>query len=43
VAADAGLALCNSAAVTLSRRKSVDPRKAATMWVDIFLEGTQRR
>jgi hypothetical protein len=37
------LALCNSAAATLSRRKTADPRKAATMWVDIFLEGTRKR
>ena len=43
IAADAVLALCNSAAATLSRRKSADPRKAATMWVDIFLDGTRRQ
>ena len=43
VAADAVLALCNSAAGTLSRRKSIDSRKAASLWVDIFLEGAQRR
>lgn len=43
IAADAVLALCNSAAATLSRRKSADPRKAASMWVDIFLDGTRRR
>jgi AcrR family transcriptional regulator len=43
IAADAVLALCNSAAATLSRRKSADPRKAAPMWVAIFLDGTRRR
>jgi AcrR family transcriptional regulator len=43
IAADAVLALCNSAAATLSRRKTANPRKAATMWVDIFLEGTRKR
>ena len=43
IAADAVLALCNSAASTLSRRKSADPRKTAIMWVDIFLEGTRKR
>ena len=43
IAADAVLALCNSAASTLSRRKSVDARKAATMWVDLFLNGTRKR
>ncbi len=43
IAADAVLALCNGAAASLSRRKSVDPRKAAPMWVDIFLDGTRKR
>ena len=43
IAADAVLALCNSAAATLARRKSTDPRKAAPMWVELFLEGTMRR
>jgi hypothetical protein len=43
IAADAVLALCNTAASTLSRRKIADPRKAATMWVDIFLDGTRKR
>lgn len=43
IAADAVLALCNSAASTLSRRKSVDARKAATMWVELFLDGTRKR
>lgn len=43
IAAEAVLALCNSAASTLSRRKSVDARKAATMWVDLFLDGTRKR
>jgi hypothetical protein len=43
IAADAVLALCNSAAATLSRRRSADPHKAAPMWVDIFLDGTRKR
>ncbi len=43
IATDAVLALCNSAATTLSHRKSGDPRKVASMWVDIFLDGTRRR
>lgn len=43
VAADAVLALCNSAAATLSRRKTADPRRAASMWVELFLDGTKRR
>jgi AcrR family transcriptional regulator len=43
IAADAVLALCNSAAATLSRRRAADPHKAAPMWVELFLEGTRRR
>jgi AcrR family transcriptional regulator len=43
VAAEAVLALCNSAAATLSRRKTSDPRKAASMWVELFLDGTTKR
>jgi AcrR family transcriptional regulator len=42
VAADAVLALCNSAAVTLPRRKSADA-DAALKWIQLFLLGTQRR
>ena len=43
VAADAVLALCNSAAATLPRRKSVDPAKAAKQWVKLFLDGARKR
>ena len=43
VASDAVLALCNSAATMLPRRKGTDPAKAATQWVALFLEGTRRR
>jgi hypothetical protein len=42
VAADAVLALCNSAATTLPRRKNADA-DAALKWVDLFLQGTRRR
>jgi AcrR family transcriptional regulator len=42
VAADAVLALCNSAAVTLPRRKGADA-DAALKWVELFLQGTRRR
>jgi len=43
IAADAVLALCNNAVATLSHRKTTDPRKAARMWIDIFLDGTRRQ
>jgi AcrR family transcriptional regulator len=42
VAADAVLALCNSAAATLPRRKG-GAGDAAMQWVELFLQGTQRR
>jgi len=42
VAADAVLALCNSAAVTLPRRKNAE-EDAALKWVDLFLQGTEKR
>lgn len=43
IAADAVLALCNSAATTFAHRKNSDARKIAPMWIDIFLNGTLRR
>lgn len=43
VAADAVLALCNSAATTLPRRKNADSGKAAKQWVKLFLDGTRKR
>lgn len=43
VAADAVLALCNSAATTLPRRKNADAGDAAMQWVELFLQGTRRR
>ena len=43
IAADAVLALCNNAVATLSHRKTTDPRKAARMWIDIFLDGARDR
>jgi len=42
VAADAVLALCNSAATTLPRRKNADAG-AALKWVELFLQGTRKR
>jgi AcrR family transcriptional regulator len=42
VAADAVLALCNSAATTLPRRRNADP-DAVNKWVELFLQGTQKR
>jgi AcrR family transcriptional regulator len=42
VAADAVLALCNSAATTLPRRKNAD-EDAALKWVELFLQGTRKR
>jgi AcrR family transcriptional regulator len=42
VAADAVLALCNSAATTLPRRKNADA-DAALKWVELFLQGTRKR
>lgn len=42
VAADAVLALCNSAATTLPRRKNAD-EDAALKWVEMFLQGTRKR
>ncbi|HWV52668.1 TetR/AcrR family transcriptional regulator [Pseudorhodoplanes sp.] len=42
VAADAVLALCNSAATTLPRRKNAD-EGAALKWVELFLQGTRKR
>jgi AcrR family transcriptional regulator len=42
VAADAVLALCNSAATTLPRRKNAEA-DAALKWVDLFLLGTRKR
>jgi len=42
VAADAVLALCNSAATTLPRRKNAGA-DAAAKWIDLFLQGTLRR
>lgn len=42
VAADAVLALCNSAATTLPRRKNADA-DAALKWVEMFLQGTRKR
>ncbi|MGD9922942.1 MAG: TetR/AcrR family transcriptional regulator [Pseudorhodoplanes sp.] len=42
VAADAVLALCNSAATTLPRRKNAD-QDAAMKWVELFLLGTRKR
>jgi hypothetical protein len=36
------LALCNSAAATLPRRKNANA-DAALQWVELFLQGTQRR
>lgn len=42
VAADAVLALCNSAATTLPRRKNAGA-DAARKWVDLFLHGTRKR
>jgi AcrR family transcriptional regulator len=42
VAADAVLALCNSAATTLPRRKNADA-DAVLKWVELFLQGTRRR
>jgi AcrR family transcriptional regulator len=43
VAADAVLALCNSAATTLPRRKNADAGDVAMQWVELFLQGTRRR
>ena len=42
VAADAVLALCNSAATTLPRRKNAET-DAAMKWVELFLLGTRKR
>lgn len=42
VAADAVLALCNSAAATLPRRKNAEA-DAAMKWVELFLLGTRKR
>lgn len=42
VAADAVLALCNSAAATLPRRKNAD-EDAALKWIDMFLQGARKR
>jgi AcrR family transcriptional regulator len=42
VAADAVLALCNSAATTLPRRKNAD-EDAALKWVEMFLQGARKR
>ena len=42
VAADAVLALCNSAATTLPRRKNAEA-DAAMKWVELFLLGTRKR
>jgi AcrR family transcriptional regulator len=42
VAADAVLALCNSAAATLPRRKNAD-EDGALKWVEIFLQGARKR
>lgn len=43
VAADAVLALCNSAAATLPRRRNADPGETAMQWIELFLQGTRRR
>ncbi len=42
VAADAVLALCNSAATTLPRRKNAD-QDAALKWIEMFLQGACKR
>jgi AcrR family transcriptional regulator len=42
VAADAVLALCNSAATTLPRRKNAD-EDAALKWIEMFLQGARKR
>jgi AcrR family transcriptional regulator len=42
VAADAVLALCNSAATTLPRRKNAD-KDAVLKWVEMFLQGARKR
>ncbi|MFZ5693593.1 MAG: TetR/AcrR family transcriptional regulator [Pseudomonadota bacterium] len=42
VAADAVLALCNSAAATLPRRKNAD-EDAALKWIEMFLQGVRKR
>jgi AcrR family transcriptional regulator len=42
VAADAVLALCNSAAATLPRRRNAGA-DTAEKWIDLFLQGTRRR
>jgi hypothetical protein len=43
VAADALLALCNSAAATLARRRRSHPEETAMKWIELFLLGTQKR
>lgn len=42
VAADAVLALCNSAATTLPRRKNAD-ENAVLKWIEMFLQGARKR
>jgi AcrR family transcriptional regulator len=42
VAADAVLALCNSAATTLPRRRNAD-EDAALKWIEMFLQGARKR
>ena len=43
VAADAVLALCNSAATILGHRRSGDAQKSAALWIDLFLHGSVKR
>jgi AcrR family transcriptional regulator len=43
VAADAVLALCNSAATTLPRRRNAGSDDVALKWVELFLQGTRKR